>query len=293
MRIVDWKTFAELPVGTIFAKYKPCVFSSMMMKGDTLRDDAGKPTDFFCLDITTCFDSGPRGDYLKEVSRAERGESVPMDFDAWSRDAMYEATQLFAIYEPADLRGLIEVLQRGLHMSPQQSAPGRPEGAPADVPPADRSKITLTDGAAVTPEHREIDPATGMQKGYVVLSAEERARGFVRPVRRTYRHVGIRPKYPVRDLNEEEHQLYAGEAYVKYEEYPEGSPEKVRSAIGRFWTAADLNSGCQKTTKMSLPLAETYARDPGFYDATYCAVCLTHFPLEQFVWEGTNEVVGS
>jgi hypothetical protein len=28
----------------------------------------------------------------------------------------------------------------------------------------------------------------GRQKGYVVLSAEERARGFVRPVRRTYLH---------------------------------------------------------------------------------------------------------
>ncbi|NBJ13246.1 hypothetical protein [Microvirga arsenatis] len=50
-------------------------------------------------------------------------------------------------------------------------------------------KTTLTDGSPVTPDHREIDPRTGMQKGYVVLSAEERAKGFVRPVRRTYRHL--------------------------------------------------------------------------------------------------------
>lgn len=47
---------------------------------------------------------------------------------------------------------------------------------------------TLTDGSPVTPDHLEIDPTTGMQKGYVVLSAEERAKGFVRPVRRTYTH---------------------------------------------------------------------------------------------------------
>lgn len=33
-----------------------------------------------------------------------------------------------------------------------------------------------------------IDPATGMQRTYVVLSEEERAKGFVRPVRRTYVH---------------------------------------------------------------------------------------------------------
>ena len=50
------------------------------------------------------------------------------------------------------------------------------------------SKTTLTDGSPVTPDHREIDPATGMQKGYVVLSEAERAEGFVRPVRNTYVH---------------------------------------------------------------------------------------------------------
>lgn len=48
---------------------------------------------------------------------------------------------------------------------------------------------TLTDGSPVTPDHREINPATGMQKGYVVLSEAERAKGFVRPVRRTYIHL--------------------------------------------------------------------------------------------------------
>ena len=50
------------------------------------------------------------------------------------------------------------------------------------------SNTTLTDGSPVTPDHREIDPATGQQKGYVVLSAEERAKGFVRPVRQSYVH---------------------------------------------------------------------------------------------------------
>lgn len=48
---------------------------------------------------------------------------------------------------------------------------------------SDAPKTTLTDGTPVTADHREIDPRTGMQKGYVVLSDEERAKGFVRPVR--------------------------------------------------------------------------------------------------------------
>lgn len=49
--------------------------------------------------------------------------------------------------------------------------------------------ITLSDGTPVTPDHRDIDPATGMQKDYVILSVEERAKGYVRPFRQAYRHL--------------------------------------------------------------------------------------------------------
>lgn len=49
-------------------------------------------------------------------------------------------------------------------------------------------KTELSGGKRIDCDHREIDPATGQQKGYVVLTAEERAKGFVRPVRRSYVH---------------------------------------------------------------------------------------------------------
>ena len=83
----------------------------------------------------------------------------------------------------------------------------------------------------------------GQQEIYVVLSEEERAKGFVRPVRRTYIH-----------------------------------------------------SVCGTATTMGLPIAETYARDPSFYGATYCVGCQAHFPVGEageFVWDGTSEKVGS
>jgi len=54
-------------------------------------------------------------------------------------------------------------------------------------PPVDRTQQTLEDGLPVTPDHRDLKP-NGQQKDYVVLSVEERAKGFVRPVRRTYVH---------------------------------------------------------------------------------------------------------
>lgn len=107
------------------------------------------------------------------------------------------------------------------------------------APPPDRTKVTLTDGSPVTPDHRELKP-DGMQKGYVVLSAEERAKGFVRPLRFAYTH-----------------------------------------------------KTCGSDTTMGRALAETYARDPKFYGGTFCCHCRKHFPLEEFVWLGTDEQVGS
>ena len=102
------------------------------------------------------------------------------------------------------------------------------------------SNITLTNGQPVTPDHREIDPETGQQKGYVVLSEAERAKGFVRPLRDSYVH-----------------------------------------------------QKCGVVTRMGAAIAETYARDPKFYSGTFCVGCRSHFPLNEFRWDGTSDVVGS
>ena len=105
---------------------------------------------------------------------------------------------------------------------------------------AENPRTTLTDGTKVYPEHRDIKPESGQQKDYVVLAEEERAKGYVRPVRRTYEHLK-----------------------------------------------------CGSVTTMAQTLAETYARDPKFYDGTFCVKCRTHFPVAEFVWEGSEELVGS
>ena len=129
--------------------------------------------------------------------------------------------------------------------------------------------------------------ADGQNEAYWVLTEEERAKGFVRPVRPTYKHTGARPKHEIRDLTEEEQERHSKQAYVKYEKYPEDD-----SIVGRFWTQAQLDSGCQNTTSMAAAIAETYARDPGFYGSTFCTTCGVHLPVAEFRWlDGT--VVGS
>lgn len=54
-----------------------------------------------------------------------------------------------------------------------------------------------------------------------------------------------------------------------------------------------VHNKCGTLTKMGQSIAETYARDPYFYSGTFCAGCRSHFPLDEFVWDGTDEVVGS
>lgn len=141
---------------------------------------------------------------------------------------------------------------------------------------------------------KQIKP-NGQQETYLVLSEEERAKGFVRPVRRSYRHVGILgPTYPLRELTEPEHERYDRFGYVKFESYPESESP----ITGRFWTQAQLDSvgkGCGSVTYMSQDIAETYARNPRFYGATFCVCCGKHLPVGEageFVWDGADERVG-
>lgn len=120
----------------------------------------------------------------------------------------------------------------------------------------------------------------GMQRKYLVLSPDEIRKGYVKPFRPSYRHVGERPEYPLRDLTEDEQSRYAQYGYVKYEQYPE---EKSPLA-GRFWTEKMLHSGCGAITQMGHDIAATYARNPLFYSATFCATCRRHFDLNEFAW---------
>jgi hypothetical protein len=97
---------------------------------------------------------------------------------------------------------------------------------------SDRNDPRLTHGA----DEHPVEQA----EAYLVLSDAERARGFVRPVRTTYRHLT-----------------------------------------------------CGTETHMALPIAETYATEPGFYGATYCVHCRRHLPVGEhgeFVWLDGSKV---
>ena len=162
-------------------------------------------------------------------------------------------------------------------MSERHTSSGKPATNPDDAPVPDSAK---------RPDGQHVD--------HWVMSPEERARGFVRPVRLEYRHVGKpRPVHPLRDLTDEEHARYRDVGYVKFETYPQ---DGTTSVVGRFWTEKELRGGCNTKTSMPQSIAETYAANPRYYGSTFCCGCGEYLPVGvsgEFVWEGTDERVGT
>ncbi len=101
-------------------------------------------------------------------------------------------------------------------------------------------KVCTTNGEPVEKVRAEQIQETGQYKSYVVLCPDERAKGFVRPYRDSYKHVT-----------------------------------------------------CGTVTTMGNALSETYARDPKFYGATFCAGCNKHLPLSEFRWTADGETLGT
>jgi hypothetical protein len=132
--------------------------------------------------------------------------------------------------------------------------------------------------------HGGDDKPVPQNKVYLVLSEEERAKGFTRPFRDAYVHVGRHFVGQTRDLTDEETARFNHpedeNPFVLVEMHPDGKE--------RWWSKKDYEQigkgACGTVTTMGRELSETYARDPKFYGATYCCTCRMHLPVAEFRW---------
>ncbi len=72
------------------------------------------------------------------------------------------------------------------------------------------------------------------------------------------------------------------DVYLVMDQDERAKREFVRPVRHAYW-----HTVCNRTTTMGRALAETYATDPGFYQATYCAHCGHHRPVGEngeFYW---------
>jgi hypothetical protein len=136
---------------------------------------------------------------------------------------------------------------------------------------------------------------TPQNEVYLVLSEEEIAKGYVRPVRTTYIHVGRKYDNPPIMLDKPE--FFNGKEYIALIDiFSDGKKLGATYLTKQDIEQYNVNGyigGCGFTTTMNRTIAETYAREPYFYSSTYCVSCQKHLPVSEFLWDGTNERVGS
>ncbi len=138
-----------------------------------------------------------------------------------------------------------------------------------------------------------VNPRTGQHEAYWVLSEEERAKGFVRPVRTSYRHVG---RGPVCGKPRDGAPTTACVDSRGHEGDCTGWRAEVTDAERARLDRIGYLGGCDTVTTMGRALAETYARAPGFYGATFCVECGKHLPVGEggeFVWVDGGGRVGT
>lgn len=137
-------------------------------------------------------------------------------------------------------------------------------------------------------------------ESYIVLSEEERGNGFVRPVRNSYKHLG--PFYQYWEEIEllDENMDFNDKIYVATVPVLKrglgiavGRTYLTQKEVDMIKATKGYRSMCGTITKMAKYIAETYARDPHFYGSTWCMSCRDHINVGEFVWEGTDEKVGS
>jgi len=119
MRIVDRQTFLRLPAGTLYAKVDapPSVglFGDLCVKAETVGDDI----DWWYWTVVGIEPPGD-GDILHLIDAQEamisNDASFPME-ESLSRDGLFEAGQLFMIFEKPDLERLRSVVDAAISLS--------------------------------------------------------------------------------------------------------------------------------------------------------------------------------
>jgi len=114
MRIYNRKDFLDLPEGTVYIKGMETTFhENIQIKKETIRDDQGKPIDWFYIDLAM-FEADDPHEYICNFEAMQHDQaSIPMEA-VKARDGCFEESDLFLVYEKSDLEVLIKLLGESL-----------------------------------------------------------------------------------------------------------------------------------------------------------------------------------
>lgn len=160
MRIITRDEFIPLPRGTVFSLYQ----SLGNIGPPKVKECKGDWVPDFCYsDLTDSIEYQNTDEFVKKMIEYEKsGETFRLDLTTISRDGLYDADQLFAVYDEEDIKALAIRLYY-LVKQPDESktdsntpedsdhGQGDPAGRPEQAGPGDRPGKTIRKGRSLSP----------------------------------------------------------------------------------------------------------------------------------------------
>lgn len=117
MRIVNRETFLAMPSGTVFVKFPAqtngiCISATdeLSVKGDSLSNDF-----YYQTFIPDYEGSNNSDDYQDIIFSMLDGKSSPsVEYNVYSRDGLFDADQLFLVWDKPDLEAMIAMFTTAL-----------------------------------------------------------------------------------------------------------------------------------------------------------------------------------
>ena len=161
MKIVNLEVFRKLPEGTIYSKYTPTVFDGLKIKGETWEYD------FLYQELIGNIDANSSEEF-NEICEKSQTEDIdlPLDFDCYERDGLFEKNQLFAIYNEKDIEALINRLKKSTNYQKLETK---------DI------KMKKTDAIILSEVFEKIGIQFGVLDCFIMIRSCIKKDGFIEP----------------------------------------------------------------------------------------------------------------
>jgi hypothetical protein len=125
MRIVKFKEFLSLPVGTVYCKYNPDGYNNYsnfdnlaIVRNKCIYDNTHPCTGDWIYESLVAFDHTDSGDYADKLEQAEQDSQYSLTLvpDCQSRDGLDNEQQLFAVLDKEDIITIMTMLLSALNL---------------------------------------------------------------------------------------------------------------------------------------------------------------------------------
>lgn len=110
MRLLTRNDFLKEPIGILFSIYQLANFSGLKIKYATNEHT----NNFYYMELIGNIKNDSSEDLFNSIFKAENGGSLELDFDSLDLDDAQDSSNMYAVYDIEDIKGLIGILNESL-----------------------------------------------------------------------------------------------------------------------------------------------------------------------------------